>query len=394
MRLLYVLIIYCMTINSGFAAEKKTICLNMIVKNESPVIERCLESVKPLIDTWVIVDTGSTDGTQDIIRNFMKDIPGELQERPWINFGHNRNEALELAKGKADYVLIIDADESLVFKPEFKLPDIDKDYYYITTEYGGTNYPRNQLVSTALDWKWVGVLHEVLCCDDAKTNSTLENVVNYVRTDGNRSTDPLKYHKDAALLEKAMLEDPKHTRNQFYLAQSYRDAGENALALMNYKKRIAMGGWDQEIFWSLLQVGILQETLGMSPEIIKKGYENTYQYRPTRLEPLYRLATYKRSLNDFQGGYEAALKGLHLRSSNDLLFVETWIYDYGLLLEYSINAYWVDKYYEALLASHLLLANPKIPENVRECATRNLVWINLKINEELEKQKLLQLTSN
>ena len=78
----------------------QTICLNMIVKDEKDVICRCLASVKPVIDYWVIVDTGSSDGTQEIIRAFMKEIPGELHERPWINFGHNRNEALELAKGK------------------------------------------------------------------------------------------------------------------------------------------------------------------------------------------------------------------------------------------------------------------------------------------------------
>src|SRR5574340_542399 len=95
---------------------KKTICLNMIVKNESKVIERCLASVKPIIDTWVIVDTGSTDGTQAIVREFLKDIPGELHERPWVNFGHNRNEALELARGKADYLLLIDADDKLAYE--------------------------------------------------------------------------------------------------------------------------------------------------------------------------------------------------------------------------------------------------------------------------------------
>src|SRR5258708_9713159 len=94
-------------------AAGRTICLNMIVKNEAPVIRRCLDSVRPLIDHWVIVDTGSTDGTRDIIRDCLRDVPGELHERPWKNFAHNRNEALALARGHGDYVFLIDADEVL-----------------------------------------------------------------------------------------------------------------------------------------------------------------------------------------------------------------------------------------------------------------------------------------
>ena len=98
------------------AGETK-LCLNMIVKNEALVIRRCLDSVRPIIDHWVIVDTGSTDGTQDIIREHLRDLPGELHERPWRNFAHNRSEALELARGRSDYTLIIDADDTLEIAP-------------------------------------------------------------------------------------------------------------------------------------------------------------------------------------------------------------------------------------------------------------------------------------
>ena len=94
--------------------------LNMIVKNEAHVIERCLATVKPWIDHWVIVDTGSTDGTQEVIRNFLRDIPGTLHERPWVDFSHNRNEALELARPTADYLLFIDADETLAMPAGFR----------------------------------------------------------------------------------------------------------------------------------------------------------------------------------------------------------------------------------------------------------------------------------
>src|SRR5260370_33462938 len=111
-----------------------TICLNMIVKNETPVITRCLASVRPFVDYWVIVDTGSTDGTQDIIRAALACIPGELHERPWRDFAHNRNEALELARDKGDYLLFIDADDRLRAPDGFGWPDLVQDAYYLHSE--------------------------------------------------------------------------------------------------------------------------------------------------------------------------------------------------------------------------------------------------------------------
>jgi glycosyltransferase involved in cell wall biosynthesis len=103
-------------------ASGQTVCLNMIVKNEAGVVQRCLDNVLPFIDHWIIVDTGSTDGTQKIIQDHLSDVPGELHERPWRNFGANRSEALELAKSKADYVLIIDADDVLDTVPGHTIP--------------------------------------------------------------------------------------------------------------------------------------------------------------------------------------------------------------------------------------------------------------------------------
>ena len=79
-----------------------TVCLSMIVKNETHIIKECFDSVYKFIDYWVIVDTGSTDGTQELIKNYFaeKGIPGELIERPWVSFGHNRSEALGLVMEK------------------------------------------------------------------------------------------------------------------------------------------------------------------------------------------------------------------------------------------------------------------------------------------------------
>jgi tetratricopeptide (TPR) repeat protein len=225
---------------SPLHADKKTVCLNMIVKDESKIIERCLESTLPLIDYWVIVDTGSTDGTQEVIKKFMKEknIPGELIERPWKNFAHNRNEAITLAKNKSDYLLFIDADDYFSLDENFKLPDLDKDYYYINIIYGGMKYSRIHVVNTALDWQYLGVLHEVLCPDASRSCGTLNNISNIITRDGARVKDPERYKKDAEILEMALQEEPDSTRYRFYLAQSYRDSSQLEKALENYEKSI------------------------------------------------------------------------------------------------------------------------------------------------------------
>ncbi len=363
------------------AKQAQTICLNMIVKNESQVIERCLATVKPFIDYWVIVDTGSTDGTQEIIREFLKEIPGELQERPWVDFAHNRNEALALAKGKADYVLIIDADEILRADAGFKMPDLNKDFYYIMTEYGETNYARVQLVKNQLNWKWMGVLHEAIDAPEAKSREILKGLKNVVNTDGFRSKDPLKYHKDAKILEAALVKEPYNSRYVFYLAQSYKDAGEYALAIQYYQQRVKMGGWDEEIFWSLYQIGILEQMLEKSESTIAASYETAYRYRPTRVEPLYQLANYYRLKGNYEAGYKTAKRGLALSLPTDILLVQIGVYDYRLLMEFAVCAYWTENYSEALLATQLLLSKPHLPENFREVAQNNLKWINLKIEE-------------
>jgi glycosyltransferase involved in cell wall biosynthesis len=366
-----------------YGAEQPTICLNMIVKNETPVITRCLNSVKPIIDYWVIVDTGSTDGTQTMIKEIMKDIPGELYEKPWVNFAQNRNEALEFAKGKGDYILFIDADEELKFTSDFKLPHLDKDFYYIETNLNGMlNYKRVQLVNNTLDWKWQGVIHETLNSPKAKTIATLSGVTNIAKPEGNRSKDPEKFKKDAQLIEKALQEEPENSRYVFYLAQSYRDAGEFDKAIENYEKRILMNGWDQEVFWSLLQIAHLKQASNYDKNEVIISYLLSYTYRPTRKEPLYYLANYYRKQSDFLAAYNTASYGLSLKNPEDILFVEGWITDYGMLLEYSIAAYWTNHYLEAYIASHLLLTQDNLPQNVRETTENNLVWINRKLNEQ------------
>ena len=84
--------------------KKQTICLNMIVKDEGHIIAKTLQNICNNIDItyWVISDTGSTDNTKEIIQRFFseKNIPGEMFDNKWQDFGHNRSLALKHAYNK------------------------------------------------------------------------------------------------------------------------------------------------------------------------------------------------------------------------------------------------------------------------------------------------------
>ena len=369
----------------GAENGKKTICLNMIVKNEAPVITRCLASVKPLIDHWVIVDTGSTDGTQEIIREFMKDIPGELYERPWKNFEHNRNEAMELAKSSGDYLLIMDADDHLEYDSTFALPSpLNAGSYRLWIRYGGTTYQRHQIVSTKVPWRWVGVLHEVLVCDAPCTSDVLEGVRIVIGTDGARSRDPKKYEKDAAVLEEALQKEPENSRYMFYLGQTYRDAGMFEKGIEWYLKRIAKGGWEEEVYWSMVQIGIMERALNKPDGKVMDSFLTAYRKRPHRPEAVMHLSEMYRKQGRFDMAY-TLVKFWQLMpkpAERDVLFVQEWMEEYGLLFELSISAYYVGQVQESLDACDRVLAMKDIPKELRDLVVQNRRFPAQKLEEQ------------
>lgn len=336
----------------------------MIVKNEAPVIRRCLDSVCPIIDRWIVVDTGSTDGTQEIVRRHLQSLPGELHERPWLDFAANRTEALALARPMGDYTLLIDADDELEIPKNFAMPNLEADSYTFDILLGGIRYRRPQLVKSKIPWKYEGVLHEYLSCDVSTTSDHLPLVLR-INNDGARRRDPLTYRRDAALLERALKTeaDPfRVARYTFYLAQSYRDCGEKEKAIANYLLRTKLGFWDQEIFVSFYSAAQLQEQCGSS-ETALALYKQATRACSSRAEAAYRASRLCRLRNDFVHGYEIAKDAIELPAPATGLFVETWIYDYGLLDEFAVNAYWAGYYRECLDACLRALASGKVPAN-------------------------------
>jgi glycosyltransferase involved in cell wall biosynthesis len=341
---------------------KKIVCLNMIAKNESAVIRRCLESVKHFIDYWVIVDTGSTDGTQKIISECLKEIPGDLHERKWVNFAHNRNEALSLAKNKCDYLLFIDADETLVFQKSF--PILEKDYYACAYHHGTLISQRILLVNANLDWAWRGAVHEQPECEAAQDGEFSSHVYIQASKEGHRSKDlQEKFRSDAAILQSLIEKDPLDCRNVFQLAGCYQAAEEDELALKFFTQRAKMGGDELEMFVSLYRMGIIQHKLSRPSEQFIHSFVQAYLLRPTRTEPLYYLADYYMSIGCYILGYLISKHALSLPPNRDYFLNQFAIDEYGLLLQFAECAYRIQAFKEFGSALDKLLSK-NLPENV------------------------------
>lgn len=355
--------------------SRKTICLNMIVKNEAHVIQRCIDSLRSVIDAWVIVDTGSTDGTQDVIRRALSGVPGQLHERPWKSFAHNRTEALQLARGVADYLLFMDADDALELEPGFTLPELTHDAYEGRVEYGSLTYYRVSLVDSRLPWRYVGALHEYLACDVGFSRARLDGLKTRIIGGGARSLlgQREKFLRDAELLERELAREPGNTRNTFYLAQSYRDAGELERALAVYERRATLGGFDQEVYCALLEAARLALRLGRPDAEIIARFLRAYEARPSRVEALGELAVYFRT----QGrrwplAHLFASKALEVPLSDDALFVEHPWHQWRCLDELAIAAYWLGDYTASRAACEQLLRGAHLPAEQRPRVIANL----------------------
>lgn len=363
----------------------------MIVKDETPVIARLLHSVRDVCDYFVIVDTGSTDGTPALIEQLAQklDFPGEVHFRDWVNFGHNRQQALELAvaAGRGDWLLLIDADEELCCAdPDWFRQLEPRVSYALEKRLGEIRYALVNLIDIRHSrWAWRAPVHEYLEClhGGQPRQRRADAWIICHPGEGARSrgiSQQEKFLKDAELLETALRVDAYNPRNWFYLAQSYRDAGEPSKAYAAYARRVELGGWAEEVYVAQCEKAQLAIVLGHEHRDIVGEHLEAYHLRPSRAEALWQLAAYCREHQRYAEGYLFAKVGHTIPLSDDILFVRADVYDWRLLDELCICAYWIGQYQEAAQAGRRLLRESRFPPTERSRIEANLAFAEDKIS--------------
>jgi tetratricopeptide (TPR) repeat protein len=342
----------------------------MIVRDEASVIERCLASVRDHIDHWVICDTGSTDGTQELVRQAVADLPGELQEHKWVDFGTNRTQALKLADGTADYLLILDADTTLEVA-DGALAILGADAYMLGNLDAGVTYHTKRLVKSGLDWRYIGAVHEYIESPRERSCEQLPGV--HIRTWSVGALRSGRFERDRALLEASVAADPDNARDVFYLAQTHRDLHDDAAALEFYRRRAVMGGWEEEAYCAWHQAALIHDRLGDWPSALE-AYLRAYETRPQRLEAVHDLAVGLLERRQFHTAYTftrvAAAGPLPLVP--DVLFVQPSVYAWGLAYQHVVAAYWVGDYDGAITVARRLIDDPAVPDAHRAQTRENL----------------------
>jgi glycosyltransferase involved in cell wall biosynthesis len=263
----------------------------MIVKNEAKIIKRLLLSTINIIDSFVIIDTGSTDNTIEIIKDFFsnyKNIKGILGKKDFVNFQVNRNHALNLCRGISDYILLLDADFYIKIGKNFDKNKLDKDAYLITQQDNNFVYQNVRLIKNIGSFFYIGATHEVIQNNNQINVSSLDKNILYVEDIGDGGSKDNKLERDIKLLKQDIKEYPNVDRFKFYLAGTYFNSELFELAEKYYKERIEMNGWKEEVYYSYYKIGLIK--------IIEKDYDkaimnflNAHENSPKRVECLYYL---------------------------------------------------------------------------------------------------------
>jgi glycosyltransferase involved in cell wall biosynthesis len=305
------------------------LALNFICKDESHVIKNMLESCKGITDLIVVNDTGSTDGTQDIIRNFGKEnnIPTYVFERAFDDFEKSRNHAMQKLRDvvaelgwNPDQVhgYWFDCDETLIIDPKFNKNQFTKDLYMINTYIGQMKYTRNTFFKVSKPFRWYGPIHEFIVCDDKDITSGLaDNIQVDVKMTGAswQGDIPTKYKSHAFVLEKYIDANRQDPRWIFYTAQSYHDSAsipnnkeENEERLRRsmkyYKERVQRpDGYPEEIFYSQFRIGTIMRVLEEPWNLTHQELLKAYAIDPLRGESIKTIIDYYLQVGEWNMAY-------------------------------------------------------------------------------------------
>ena len=342
--------------------------LILMIRNEEKILKRCLEAVSGVVDAYCICDTGSTDDSREIAAEFLKTHDGCLSSVAWKDFGYNRTASFQNAQKylkrtgwdlSDTYGLLLDAD--MVFVPgTLKLATLTHEGYTIVQKAGHLEYPNTRLVRMDYNWSCRGVTHEYW---DGPTEH-LASAICHIddRNDGGCKSD--KFERDLRLLEQGLIDEPDNGRYMFYLAQTYNGIGKLKECIAMYKKRIAIGGWEEELWYSHYMIGKSWLALKDIPKF-EQWMLKAHARRPSRAEPIYHLAKYFRENSQHYKAYHYTQLGLSIPMTKDALFVETDVYLGLFEYEATILMFYIGQARQGLDTSvSYLLKNRPNQENV------------------------------
>jgi tetratricopeptide (TPR) repeat protein len=354
----------------------------MIVRNEGKVIRRLLDSVKAIVSEYVIVDTGSTDDTVEKILDYP--LPGLVVRHSFVNFGVSRTFALEQARmhSRCDYLLLMDADMELAVGTSAMGGDgqpllaSTADAFYVTQRQGALVYENVRILKRKLDVTCVGATHEHYRLPPGCRVERLPTDAVFIVDHGDGGCKSNKLERDRELLRREIRETPANPRTVFYFAQTLFDMGDHREAIGWYEKRIALGGWEQEVAYSKFRIALCcmaLEDWGQAQAWTQLAHDTG-----GRAEPAYYMCKALREAGEHARAYSFLVqaKAVPQPPAADCLFVEAPVYDYLLDFEQCLLWYYLEPALPStgMDLSVRFLNNPGAPAALRQCVLSNTVF--------------------
>jgi len=335
----------------------------MIVKNESRIIERMLNSVYPFVDSFCICDTGSTDNTVELIHKFAneKGITNYIvYTEPFKNFEYNRTHALHKCLDLPTlptYILLIDADMILQFGTNVEMLalkhklcnsfNVSPDVFFINQGndafyYKNARMLRGEFLREPIKPKYTGVTHEYLDIPGKRIFVDIAKDVLFILDVGDGGAKNDKFTRDISLLREGLISEPNNSRYMFYLANSYKDVGDWENAKEMYQRCISSNGWVEERWQCHYHLGKGHISRGNISEAIHHWLQG-YNLIPNRLENIYEIIKHYRETGKHALAYlfyNIAVKTESIKSPPVFLFLENDVYDYKIYYEFSVFGYY------------------------------------------------------